>query len=250
MENKNKKIEEVINTTELSEEEILEIESLLPTNMLIKISLSKDLKFLSIDDRAAIFTNMFNYHTGAELLEMSGIAQMFFSRLEEVFEYNIYNYQQVVKKNRKNGRKGGRPNKKTQNNPTVKLENPNNLKDRDIVNVKEIDKPNNKLIDNSNATEIDKSNATPIGTLETKQFQEKFRKVIDIDFRNISDLETKYFCYDVLELNEKLGWSRFDLLIFGTSKKEVPVLLAEYNLPELEAGVISEKEATIIFLIN
>lgn len=248
MENKNKQIEDVINSTELSETEILEIESLQPPNMLIKVSLSKDLKFLSNDDRAAIFTNMFNYHTGTELVDMSDIAEMFFSRVVEVFEYNIYNYQEVVKKNRKNGRKGGRPNKKTQNIPTVISENPNNLKDRDIVNVREIDKPNATDITNSNATEITKPNATTIGTAETKQYQEKFRKVIDIDFRNIPDLESKHFCYDVIDINEKLGWSRFDVLIFGTSKKEVPAVLAEYNFPELEAGVIGIKRSYNYFL--
>ncbi len=240
MGNTNKQIEEVINEIELSEAELLEIESLQPPNILIKVSLSKDLKFLSNDDKAAIFTNMFNYHTGTELVDMSNIAEMFFSRVVEEFKYNIYNYQEVVKKNRKNGRKGGRPNKKTQNIPTVISENPNNLKDRDIVNVREIDKPN--------ATEITKPNATTIGTAETKQYQEKFRKVIDIDFRNIPDLESKHFCYDVIDLNEKLGWSRFDVLIFGTSKKEVPAVLAEYNFPELEAGVIGIKRSYNYFL--
>jgi hypothetical protein len=258
MGNKNKQIQEVINEIELSEAELLEIEFLQPPNMLIKISLSKDLKFLSNEDKAAIFTNMFNYHTGTELVAMSDIAEMFFSRVVEVFEYNIYNYQDVVKKNRKNGRKGGRPIKKTQNNPTVISENPNNLKDRDIVNVnvKGIDIPNATDITNSNATditnsnatEITKPNATTIGTAETKQYQEKFRKVIDIDFRNIPDLESKHFCYDVIDLNEKLGWSRFDVLIFGTSKKEVPAVLAEYNFPELEAGVIGIKRSYNFFL--
>ena len=125
MENKNKQIEEVINTNGLSEAELLEIESLQPPNILIKVSQSNKLKFLSNDDRAAIFTNMFNYHTGTELVAMSDIAEMFFSGLVEVFEYNIFTYQEVVKKNRKNGRKGGRPIKKTQNNPTVKSGNPN-----------------------------------------------------------------------------------------------------------------------------
>ena len=61
-------------------------------------------------------------------------------------------------------------------------------------------------------------------------------------------MESKHFCYDVIDLNEKLGWSRFDVLIFGTSKKEVPAVLAEYNFPELEAGVISIKRSYNFFL--
>lgn len=248
MENKNKQIEEVINTNDLSEAELLEIESLQPPNILIKVSHSNKLKFLSNDDRATIFTNIFNYHTGTELVAMSDIAEMFFSGLVEVFEYNIYTYQEVVKKNRKNGRKGGRPVKKTPNNPTVISENPNNLKDRDIINVKERDLLNATDITNSNATEISKPTSIPIGTLEIKQYQDKFRKVIDLDFRNISDLESKHFCYDVIDLYEKLGWSRFDVLIFGTSKKAVLAVLVEYNLPELEACVIGIKRSYSYFL--
>lgn len=238
MENKNKQIEEVINTSELSAEELLEIESLLPTNMLIKISLAKDLKFLSNDDKVAIFTNMFNYHTGTELVEMTGIAQMFFSRLEEVFEYNINQYQEVVKKNRKNGRKGGRPIKKTQNNPTVSSVNPNNLKDKDILNVKEIDKPNIKLIEK----EIVIENSS------IKKYQSKIRKIIEIDFRSISDKESKFFCYDVIELVEKLGWTRFDLIMFGTPAKDISSILSAYNLIELEPQVKSTRRNFCYFI--
>jgi hypothetical protein len=238
MENKNKQIEEVINTSELSAEELLEIESLLPTNMLIKISLAKDLKFLSNDDKAAIFTNMFNYHTGTELVEMTGIAQMFFSRLEEVFEYNINQYQEVVKKNRKNGRKGGRPIKKTQNNPTVSSVNPNNLKDKGILNVKEIDKPNIKLIEK----EIVIENSS------IKKYQSKIRKIIEIDFRSISDKESKFFCYDVIELVEKLGWTRFDLIMFGTPAKDISSILSAYNLIELETQVKSTRRNFCYFI--
>jgi len=42
MGNTNKQIEEVINEIELSEAELLEIESLQPPNILIKVSLTKD----------------------------------------------------------------------------------------------------------------------------------------------------------------------------------------------------------------
>jgi hypothetical protein len=206
--------------------------------MLIKVSLSKDLKFLSNDDRAAIFTNMFNYHTGTELVDMSDIAEMFFSRVVEVFEYNILNYQEVVKKNRKNGRKGGRPNKKNQNNPTVILENPNNLKDRDIVNVREIDKPNTKLIEKEIV--IDNSSI--------KQYQSKIRKIIEIDFLSLPDQESKFFCYDVIELVEKLGWSRFDLIIFGTPVKDISGILSAYNLIELEQQVKTTRRNYAFFI--
>ena len=252
MENKNKQIEQVINVPELSEAELLEIESLQPPNMLIKVSLSKDLKFLSNEDRAAVLTNIFNYHTATELVEMSNIAEMFFSRMEEVFEYNIYKYQEEVKKNRINGRKGGRPNKKTQNNPTVILEthdnpidileNPNNLKDK--ARDKDIDKV--KATDRASATL--KENAIEIEKNKTMQFKDKFRKIVDIDFRSIKNLESKHFCYNVIELKDKVDWARFEILIFGISKKEVPVVLEEYNILEMELVVTSIRRDYSYFL--
>ena len=256
MENKNKQIEQVINVPELSEAELLEIESLQPPNMLIKVSLSKDLKFLSNEDRAAVFTNIFNYHTATELIEMSNIAQMFFSRMKEVFEYNIYKYQEEVKKNRKNGRKGGRPSMKTQNNPTVIsethhnplviLENPNNLKDK--ASNKDKDRDKGKATDRASATFKENASAKEIEKNKTMQFKDKFRKIVDIDFRSIKNLESKHFCYNVIELKDKVDWARFEILIFGISKKEVPVVLEEYNILEMELVVTSIRRDYSYFL--
>jgi hypothetical protein len=56
-------------------------------------------------------------------------------------------------------------------------------------------------------------------------------------------MDFKYFCYDVIELVEKLGWARFDVLMLSTSIKDFAGVLAEYNLPELEATAAKTKRS-------
>ena len=181
----------------------------MPPQILMKVSWSKQLKFLTVEDKAAVFTNIFNYYTGDDLVQMNPVAEMFFATATELFDYNINKYEETVKLNRIKGKKGGRPPKETRNNPTGLLENPKNLKEKEIV--------------------IDSSSI--------KQYQNKIRKIIEIDFRSLPDHQSKFFCYDVIELVEKLGWSRFDLIVFGTPAKDITSVLSAYNLIELEQQV-------------
>jgi hypothetical protein len=205
----------------------------MPPNILMKVSWAKQLRFLTVEDKAAVFTNMFNYYTGDALVEMNPVAEMFFATATELFDYNINKYEDTVKLNRIKGKKGGRPPKETRNNPTGLLENPNNLKEKEKDKAKAIDKANEK--------EIDKP--------DIRIEKEKFRKIAEIDFRTIPDMESKYFCYDVLELVEKLGWARFDLLMFGTGAKEVPEVLNDFNLIELEP-IITKTKRSYNFYFN
>jgi hypothetical protein len=200
----------------------------MPPQILMKVSWSKHLKFLTVEDKAAVFTNIFNYYTGDDLVGMNPVAEMFFATATELFDYNINKYEETVKLNRIKGKKGGRPSKETQNNPTGLLENPNNLKEKDKAKeiVKEI------VIDSSSI----------------KQYQNKIRKIIEIDFRSLPDQQSKFFCYDVIELVEKLGWSRFDLIMFGTPASDVSSILSEYNLIELEQQVKSTRRNYSYFL--
>ncbi len=192
----------------------------MPPQILMKVSWSKQLKFLTVEDKASVFTNIFNYYTGDDLVEMNPVAEMFFATATELFDYNINKYEETVKLNRIKGKKGGRPSKETRNNPTGLLENPNNLKEKEIV--------------------IDSSSI--------KQYQNKIRKIIEIDFRSLPDQQSKFFCYDVIELVEKLGWSRFDLIMFGTPASDVSSILSEYNLIELEQQVKSTRRNYSYFL--
>jgi hypothetical protein len=199
----------------------------MPPNILMKVSWSKHLKFLSNEDRAALFTNIFHYYTGDILVEMTPIAQMFFATATELFDFNIGKYCDVVIKNRENGKKHVGKTKETQNNPVGFSETQNNLKEKERVNEKE--KSKDKIKETNNATAV--------------QYKEKFREIVDIDFRTITDMDFKYFCYDVIELVEKLGWARFDVIMFGTALKDLAEVLTDYNLIELEATAAKTKRS-------
>lgn len=199
----------------------------MPPNILMKVSWSKHLKFLSNDDRAALFTNIFHYYTGDVLVEMTPIAQMFFATATELFDFNIDKYSDVVIKNRENGKKHVGKTKETQNNPVGFSETQNNLKEKERVKEKEKSKDNIKETNNASAM----------------QYKEKFREIVDIDFRTITDMDLKYFCYDVIELVEKLGWARFDVIMFGTALKDLAGVLTDYNLIELEAAAAKTKRS-------
>ena len=199
----------------------------MPPQILMKVSWSKHLKFLTVEDKAAVFTNMFNYYTGDALVEMNPVAEMFFATATELFDYNINKYEDTVKLNRIKGKKGGRPPKETRNNPTGLLENPNNLKEKVKDKAKEIVKEKEIVIDSSSI----------------KQYQNKIRKIIEIDFRSLPDQQSKFFCYDVIELVEKLGWARFDVIMFGTALKDLAGVLIDFDLIELEAAAAKTKKS-------
>ena len=199
----------------------------MPPNILMKVSWSKHLKFLSNEDRAALFTNIFHYYTGENLVEMTPIAEMFFATATELFDFNIDKYGDVVIKNRENGKKHVGKTKETQNNPVGFSETQNNLKEKEREKEKEKTKDNIKETNNASAM----------------QYKEKFREIVDIDFRTITDMDFKYFCYDVIELVEKLGWARFDVIMFGTALKDLAGVLTDYNLIELEAVAAKTKRS-------
>lgn len=197
----------------------------MPPNILMKVSWSKHLKFLSNDDRAALFTNIFHYYTGDVLVEMTPIAQMFFATATELFDFNIDKYSDVVIKNRENGKKHIGKTKETQNNQVGFSETQNNLKEKE----REKEKSKDNIKETNNASAM--------------QYKEKFREIVDIDFRTITDMDLKYFCYDVIELVEKLGWARFDVIMFGTALKDLAGVLTDYNLIELEAAAAKTKRS-------
>ena len=199
----------------------------MPPNILMKVSWSKHLKFLSNEDRAALFTNIFHYYTGDILVEMTPIAQMFFATAAELFDFNIGKYGEVVIKNRENGKKHVGKTKETQNNPVGFSETQNNLKEKEREKEKEKTKDNIKETNNSSAM----------------QYKDKFREIVSIDFNTLTEMESKYFCYDVIELVEKLGWARFDVIMFGTALKDLAGVLTDYNLIELEAAAAKTKRS-------
>ncbi len=208
----------------------------MPPNILMKVSWSKQLKFLSNKDRAALFTNIFHYYTGEALVKMTPLAEMFFATATELFDFNIGRYGDVVTTNRENGKKGGRPPKETQNNPMGFSETQNNLKEKEKEKEREREK------------EKSKDNIKETNNASAMQYKEKFREIVNIDFRTITDMDFKYFCYDVIELVEKLGWARFDVIMFGTALKDLAGVLADYDLIELEAAAAKTKRSYNFFI--
>jgi hypothetical protein len=95
--------------------ENIETNELRPQNILMKISWAESIKLLNNKERSDILINIFNFHTGDELVKMTKASSLFFASAVDTFNYNIQKYQQKVETNRKNGLGGGRP--KKQNNP-------------------------------------------------------------------------------------------------------------------------------------
>lgn len=206
----------------------------MPPNILIKASWSKHLKFLTNEDRAALFTNIFHYNTGEDLVEMNPVAEMFFATATELFDYNIGKYADVVIKNRKNGKKHVGKKDETQNNLMGFSETQNNLKEKERVKEKEKEKTKDNIKETNNSSAM--------------QYKDKFREIVSIDFNTLTEMESKYFCYDVIELVEKLGWARFDVIMFGTALKDIAGVLTDYNLIELEDTAAKTKRSYNYFI--
>ena len=88
-----------------------------------------------------------------------------------------------------------------------------------------------------------KDNIKETNNSSAMQYKDKFREIVSIDFNTLTEMESKYFCYDVIELVEKLGWARFDVIMFGTALKDLAGVLTDYNLIELEAAAAKTKRS-------
>jgi hypothetical protein len=108
----------------------------------------------------------------------------------------------------------------SQDYPSGKLNNPENPKDR--VKDRGID------------IEKDKT--------RTRLEIEKMKKLVDIDLKTIKVEEEIDFSINVKELVRILNWSRFELLIFYTSVKDVEGLLTEYDKLGCLQGILDIKE--------
>jgi hypothetical protein len=215
-------------------------QQIMPSNILIKLSCADKLHLLSQKDRGILFTNMFNYHTGEELMKMSPSAEMFFIDMTEVFEYNKIKYAAMVERNRNNGEKNNGSTKKTQTDPVAISGMPNGPKDRDIDKSKNKEKEKSiveeKLIEK--VPVIAKVEVAENATRNVKTLKENYKKIYEIDFRTINDNSDKYFCYDVDELVDTLGWDRFIYLASTSNIQRIPEILEEFSHPELTSKLI------------
>ena len=72
--------------------------------------------------------------------------------------------------------------------------------------------------------------------------------LVDIDLKTIKVEEEIDFSINVKELVRILNWSRFELLIFYTSVKDVEGLLTEYNKLGCLQGILDIKEHYSYFI--
>jgi hypothetical protein len=113
-----------------------------------------------------------------------------------------------------------------QDYPSGKLIDPENPKDRDIFKDRDTDNEKDKT-----RLEID-----------------KMKELVEIDLKTIKVEEEINFLINVKELVRILNWTRFVILIFYTSVKDVEGLLTEYDKPGCLQGIIDIKEHYSYFL--
>ena len=208
-----------------------------PKGIFFKMDWDEMIMDLEDESVGKMIKNAYNYLNGRELIEMDKIATMLFKHtIRPVLEYNAEKYQKQVEHNRRVAPKGGRKPKteetqtnpmgiiETQNIPSGSFTNPENPKDkdRDKEKVKERD------------IEKDKT--------RTRLEIEKMKKLVDIDLKTIKVEEEIDFSINVKELVRILNWSRFELLIFYTSVKDVEGLLTEYDKLGCLQGILDIKE--------
>ena len=237
-----------------------------PTNILIKKSTLKKLNFLTIEERGILFTNIFHFHSGDDLLEMTPITEMVYIDLAEVFEYNSNKYEKVVERNRENGKKNLGKNKKgpvTQNNPLGITDNPEEAKDKTIEKavVKEKaplkEKGIEKVINKENEIDVYKENPVDIQLnrsrfdIDTKSYNsiEKIKAIVQLDISPIFDYESSRFIKNCKTLVNSSGWEGFYKIILNSEAKEVPALFELYK-PELSKETILDMRTNLVFYLS
>jgi hypothetical protein len=204
-----------------------------PKGIFFKMDWDEMIMDLEDESVGKMIKNAYNYLNDRELVEMDKMESKLFKHvIVPVLNFNNEKYQKQVEHNRRVAPKGGRKpkNEETQTNPMGLIEtqnilsgsftNPENPKDKE----KDRDKDKTRL-------EI-----------------EKMKKLVDIDLKTIKVEEEIDFSINVKELVRILNWTRFELLIFYTSVKDVEGLLTEYDKLGCLRGILGIKEHYSYFL--
>ena len=212
-----------------------------PKGIFFKMDWDEMIMDLEDESVGKMIKNAYSYLNDRELIEMDKMESKLFKHvIIPVLNFNNEKYQKQVEHNRRVAPKGGRKSKteetqtnpmgiiETQNIPSGSFTNPENPKDRDKEKVKERD------------IEKDKT--------RTRLEIEKMKKLVDIDLKTIMVDEEIDFSINVKELVRILNWSRFELLIFYTSVKDVEGLLTEYDKLGCLQGILDIKEHYSYFL--
>ena len=212
-----------------------------PKGIFFKMDWDEMIMDLEDESVGKMIKNAYSYLNDRELIEMDKMESKLFKHvIIPVLNFNNEKYKKQVEHNRRVAPKGGRKPKteetqtnpmgiiETQNIPSGSFTNPENPKDRDKEKVKERD------------IEKDKT--------RTRLEIEKMKKLVDIDLKTIMVDEEIDFSINVKELVRILNWSRFELLIFYTSVKDVEGLLTEYDKLGCLQGILDIKEHYSYFL--
>lgn len=204
-----------------------------PKGIFFKMDWDEMIMDLEDESVGKMIKNAYNYLNDRELIEIDKMESKLFKHvIVPVLNFNNEKYQKQVEHNRRVAPKGGRKPKteetqtnpmgiiETQNIPSGSFTNPENPKDKDKVKERDIEKDKTR----------------------TRLEIEKMKKLVDIDLKTIKDEEEIDFSINVKELVRILNWSRFELLIFHTSVKDVEGLLTEYDKPGCLQGILGIKE--------
>jgi hypothetical protein len=198
----------------------------------VNLDWNKTIQKLSNDEAGQLLKNMCNYALDYPLIETTEIVETICEMVVfKTIEINKNKYVEKCKVNSENGKLGGRPKGSKYKNtekPNCLFEYPENPKDKN----KHI---SNIILDSKSSD-------------KTRLEIEKMKKLVDIDLKTIKVEEGIDFSINVKELVRILNWSRFELLIFYTSVKDVEGLLTEYDKLGCLQGILDIKEHYSYFL--
>lgn len=206
-------------------------EEMIPQNILLKLSWGSSIELLNQKERSSILINIFNYHTGKTLVPLSKTANMLFSAMKDVFEYNWDRYNKKVEANRENGKRGGRK-RKNPENPSGSLNNPENPKEKD----KGIDRDKfiDKGIDDGISSYIENDKVKGPEREPNKDFQmlymKKFADLLLLNYAQCSDPDERRYVLYANQLHKNLGPDLFSKLIFNPEALDIPALTKEHKL--------------------
>jgi hypothetical protein len=196
----------------------------------VNLDWNKTIQKLSNDEAGQLLKNMCNYALDYPLIQTTEIVETICEMVVfKTIEINKNKYVEKCKVNAANGQLGGRPKGSKNKNPEKPnglSENPEKPKDinKDICNI---------ILD---------SKSRDKGKDKTRLEIEKMKKLVDIDLKTIKVEEEINFSINVKELVRILNWTRFELLIFYTSVKDVEGLLTEYDKMGCLQGILEIKE--------
>lgn len=210
----------------------------------IHFKMDWDEMIMDLDDVSVgkMIKNAYNYLNGRELIEMDKLEGMLFKHtIRPVLNFNTERYSQVCNHNAEISQLGVAAKKQKKLNQTqVNL----------LGSVINQDYPSGKLIDPENPKDRDRVKDIDIEKDKTRTRLEidKMKELVEIDLKTIKVEEEINFSINVKELVRILNWSRFEILIFYTSIKDVEGLLTEYDKLGCLQGILDVKEQYSYFL--